>query len=154
MDRNALIQTLYENMGTLKRGMHSYFQAANFSTPVSRSQMELLFTIRQAQPVSSKLLAQKLCLTPGAVSQLAEGLETQDLISRHPDEHDRRIQCLEVSPKGNKLLGEVEARRRAAMEAIITDLTDEELEIWLRVQQKMLTHFQNEAQETSKQEMN
>ena len=153
MDRNTLIQTLYENMSTLKRGMHSQLQAADLSTPISRSQLELLFTIRLTQPVSSKLLAQKLCLTPGAVSQLAESLEGQALITRRADEHDRRIQCLEVSQKGVRLLQEVEARRRSAMEAITADLTDSELEIWLRVQQKMITHFQSDNQEHHKQEI-
>jgi len=152
MDRNTLIQTLYENMSTLKRGMHGHFQAASLRVPISRSQLELLFTIRQAQPVSSKLLSQKLCLTPGAVSQLAEGLELHELITRRADERDRRIQCLEVSPQGTALLQEVETRRRSAMEAIIADLTNEELEIWLRVQQKMLNHFQAENLEPSKQE--
>jgi DNA-binding MarR family transcriptional regulator len=152
MDRNTLIQTLYENMSTLKRGMHSHFQAADYGVPISRSQIELLFTIRQTQPVSSKLLAQKLCLTPGAVSQLAEGLENQQLITRRADTRDRRIQCLEVSAKGNELLQKVEARWRSAMEAIVADLSDEELEIWLRVQQKMLKHFQADNQEASKQE--
>jgi DNA-binding MarR family transcriptional regulator len=153
MDRTALIQTLYENMSTLKRGMHSHFQATPLSAPISRSQLELLFTIRQAQPVSSKLLAQKLCLTPGAVSQLAESLELHGLISRRPDERDRRIQCLEITAKGAALLQEVDDRRHSAMAALIADLTDEELEVWLRVQQKMLKHFQTDNQEASKQEM-
>jgi DNA-binding MarR family transcriptional regulator len=153
MDRDTIIQTLYENMSTLKRGMHSHFQTADYGVPISLSQLELLFTIRQTQPVSSKLLAGKLCLTPGAVSQLAEGLENQELITRRVDARDRRIQCLEVTPAGTSLLQEMEARRRRVMEAIVADLSDQELEIWLRVQQKMLQHFQTDNQEVSKEEI-
>ena len=152
--RELLLQRLFEHMDAVKRGMSSHMQRLSRDCPVSRTQLELLFAIRQSQPVSFKQLAQQLYLTPGAVSQLAEGLEGDGLISRQADESDRRIQCLRVSRKGNRLLDTIERQRERLLEAITTDLTDEELALWLRVQDKMLDYFQRTGvTEQSKKEI-
>jgi len=151
-NRDTLIQNLFENMNALKRGMAGHMQLANRDCPVPSSQLELLFAIRQTQPVSFKHLAQQLYLTPGAVSQLAEGLEQHELISRHVDDHDRRMQLLHVSKKGTKLLQTIEKRRQGILELLIKDLSDEELAVWLKVQEKMIKHFQTETTERTKKE--
>lgn len=140
-DREMLLQQLFEGFDAVKRGMAEHMRQLQHDCPISRSQVELLFAIRHLQPVSFKHLAQQLYLTPGAVSQLAEGLELHGLISRHTDEHDRRIQCLRVTKKGNRLFELIERRRREFLSAIMAGLSDEELVVWLRVHQKMLEHF-------------
>lgn len=142
--REALLEQLFERMDAVKRGMAEHMRQLQYDCPISRSQVELLFAIRHTQPVSFKHLAQQLYLTPGAVSQLAENLEQQSLISRHADEHDRRIQCLRVTKKGTRLLDTIERRRQSFLETIVADLSDEELALWLRIQQKMLEHFQQQ----------
>jgi DNA-binding MarR family transcriptional regulator len=151
-NRDILIQNLFENMNAMKRGMSSHVQIMNRDCPIPRSQLELLFAIRQAEPVNFKHLAQQLYLTPGAISQLAEGLEQHDLIGRQVDADDRRIQCLHVSKKGIALLHDVEKRRRDTMEAVIEELSDEELELWLRIQEKMIRQFQAEPTQQTKKE--
>lgn len=143
-NRDALIQQLFENVSAMKRSMASHWQLTNHDCPVSQAQLELLFTIRHMQPVSFKQIAAHLHLTPGAVSQLVEGLEQHQLVNRQADPHDRRVQCLELSQNGTVLLRGIEQRRRSLMQAIAEDLSDEELELWLRVQTKILNHFQTE----------
>lgn len=150
--RETLMQQLLENMDAMKRGMAEHFQALMRDCPISRSQLELLFTIRHTQPVSFKQAAQLLYMTPGAVSQLAEGLEQGGFISRQADENDRRVQYLQVSPTGTRLLQRIEKHRNSLMRTIMHDLSDEELAAWLRVQQKMVKHFQSESTEPTKQE--
>jgi len=146
--RQALVEQLFESMNTLKRGMYSQLHVINRDLPISRSQIELLMAIRHAQPVSFKELAKQLCLTPGAISQLAEGLEQLELIERKTSIADRRLQYLETSKKGATLLQDVEKRRRKLLETVMQDLSDEELELWLRIQQKMINQFQSETTET------
>jgi len=141
-NRDILIQSLFENVNALKRGMTGYLQAVQRDWPVSGSQLELLFTISHNQPVSFKQLAQQLYMTPGAISQLAESLEQRELINRQVDAKDRRVQCLHVSKKGSKLLQDIEKRRQKLMEAIAQDLSDEELALWLHVQEKMIQQLQ------------
>lgn len=142
--RRTLMNHLFENMNALKRGMAGHMQTLYRDCPIPRSQLELLFAIHYHQPVSFKQLAQLLYLTPGAVSQLAEGLEEHKLITRHADADDRRIQCLSVAKPGEELLQKVEKHRQGLMETVVQDLSDEELTVWLRVQEKLLQHFQTE----------
>jgi MarR family transcriptional regulator, multiple antibiotic resistance protein MarR len=140
--RDELIRAIFENMEVTKRGMHAQLHAINKLLPIPRAQLELLVSIEHMQPVSFKDLAKQLYLTPGAVSQLAEGLEQQGYIARKADPNDRRVQCLETTKRGDKLLQDVSKKRRAIFEAVLKELTDEELEIWLRVQQTLVKQFQ------------
>ena len=145
--REELTKQLMETMQAMKRGMHAYQQAHAQDYPLSHAQAELLFTIRHTQPVSAKQLAVKLNMTPGAISQFVETIEQQGFLERHASEDDRRVQYLKISAKGEKLIRQFEQHRTKMMRTIIRDLTDEELEVWLRVQQKMIAFFKAETTE-------
>jgi DNA-binding MarR family transcriptional regulator len=143
--RNDIINGLFESMGAMKRGLSGQLHTLNDGLAIPRSQLELLFTIKHAQPVSFKQLAALLYLTPGAVSQLADGLEKHQLIEREIDDHDRRIQCLKLTKKGQKVLQELEKKRRTILERVMQDLDTEELNTWLRIHQKLIEQFHTEA---------
>ena len=145
--RDQLIEALFDSMNAVKRGFHGSLQNMTRDFPISGAQLELLFTIRGNQPTSSKQLATMLHLTPGAVSQLLDSLLQHNLVTRQTSEQDRRVQYLSLSEKGEQLLHNFEKARRKIMEAIIADLSDEELEVWLRVQQKMIAYFKSETTE-------
>lgn len=145
--REELTNQLMETMQAMKRGMHAYQQAHAQDYPLSHAQAELLFTIRHNQPVSAKQLAVKLNMTPGAISQFVETIEQQGFLERHTSETDRRVQHLRISAEGEKLIKRFEQHRQRMMKTIIRDLTDEELEVWLRVQQKMIAYFTAETTE-------
>ncbi len=142
MTREEIIKNLFEQMSVAKRGMYTRMQAITNGLPVSRTQLELLFTIKHLQPVSFKQLAAQLQLTPGAISQLADGLNQHGLIERETNPNDRRSQTLQLSGDGVTLLQTIEKRRRETMERVVKDLTNEELTVWLRIQQKMIVEHQ------------
>lgn len=145
--REELTNQLMETMQAMKRGMHAYQQAHAQDYPLSHAQAELLFTIRHSQPVSAKDLAKKLNMTPGAISQFVEGIEQQGFLERRTSETDRRVQYLHISAKGEELIKRFEQQRHQMMKTIIHDLTDEELEVWLRFQQKMIAYFNAQTTE-------
>lgn len=142
MNRQQVTTDLFDTMDTAKRSMHGQMQVVLKGCNISRTQLELLFTIHHGQPTTAKELAQKLQLTPGAISQLAEELDKQQLIKRHIDPADRRRQSLTVSDAGNDLLKTILKRRRTIMEHVMKDLSDAELATWLKIQQKMIQEFQ------------
>lgn len=151
--RTQLIERLFTSMDQTKRVMHAQLHTIiNRMVPIPRSQLELLTFIHYSQPVSAKDIAKQLSMTAGAVSQLAESLAEQDLIVRRTDAKDRRVQWLEVSGKGAALLQDVETRRREIMQTVFQELTDEELEVWITVQQKLVERFTAEFREQTKQE--
>ncbi|HSX42793.1 MAG TPA: MarR family transcriptional regulator [Candidatus Saccharimonadales bacterium] len=142
--RTELIERLFASMDQTKRVMHAQLHAIlGRMVPISRAQLELLTLIHYARSIRAKDIARQLYMTPGAVSQLAEGLAEQGLIIRRTDEKDRRIQWLEVTQKGESLLQDVEMRRREIMQPIFQELTDEELEVWIIIQQKLVEQFQS-----------
>ena len=145
MERDILIQTIFESMSALKRGMAGQMHSVLRDCPVSHSQLELLATVRHMQPINFKQLAQQLYLTPGSISQLVEALENQELVQRQVDTRDRRVQTLQLTPKGTKLLTGIDKRRRSTLEEIMLGLTTEELKLWLQIQQKITQKFQTES---------
>jgi len=142
LDREALIQGVFDSMGTLKRVMYGQSQSMYQDCPIPRSQFELLFTIRHAQPVSFKKLASLLWLTPGAVSQLAEALEERQYIRRETSPDDRRIQALSLTKKGMAIIRDFEKERMQMMKNLVAVLSDEELKAWVDIQQKIMQQFQ------------
>jgi DNA-binding MarR family transcriptional regulator len=153
-NRQQLIEEVFANMNAMKRGMIGHLQAVNRSLPIPRAQCELLGAIKQTQPVSFKSLAQQLYLSPGAVSQMAEGLESAGLIQRETDPDDRRIQCLRMTKAGEKLLSDISKKQRYLIESVVQNLSDEELTIWASIHRKLLQQFQAElAAEKEKEQL-
>jgi DNA-binding MarR family transcriptional regulator len=145
IDREQHIQEILATMSTMKRSMVNHLQAVSQNTAIPYAQLELLATIKHTQPISFKNLAQQLCVSPGAVSQMAESLESAKLIQRETDPNDRRIVHLSITKKGDRLLGDLTKQRQRAMKSAMEILSNEELEIWARVQQKLLQYFQAES---------
>jgi DNA-binding MarR family transcriptional regulator len=146
MDRTEIIAKLMDTLDLAKRSMHAHMQTVVEGHAISRTQLELLFTIHVSQPTTAKDLAQKLQLTAGAISQLVEELVEQGLIERETDASDRRRQVLRASANGDKLIKAFDKRRRDIMNRVIQDLSDEELLTWLKIQKQIINEFQSTHQ--------
>ena len=141
MDRKKVIDELFDTMDVAKRNLRGRMLSITDGKNISHAQLEVLFSIRQSQPINPTELANRLSMTPGAISQLIDVLEDQRLITRQTDENDRRRQVLAISPDGLAMLKSIERRRRSVMENVIQGLTDEELTLWLRIQKKIINEF-------------
>jgi len=144
--REELITCILNNMYALKRGMHLQLYGDDKPGSLTPTQQGILLAIRQEQPVNFKILAKHSYLTPGAISQLAEALESAGYIKRVASKQDRRVQCLELTKKGEKHLIQLENRHRAALELVMTGLSTEELRTWVDIQRKLLDAFQKKSE--------
>jgi DNA-binding MarR family transcriptional regulator len=142
-DRNELLREVFETMSLMKRAMHGHFSHAFDSSKLSPSQMQLLTIISLKQPVSHKVLAHKMQLTPGAVSQLLDGLAEEHCITRTQSEADRRINYVSITKVGKRKLTEFNKLRKQILTKAFSALTDHELQNYLTVQQKMLRYFED-----------
>ena len=138
MNRDTTITEILENMNLTKRGMVAHMHRIIGTLPVSPSQLEMLYMIQQSQPISTKSLAHDRQLTPGAISQITDVLAQHGFIARANDAADRRTHFLSVTKTGEKLLQKVKKRRDELFRHVMHDFTDEELEVWLRIQQKII----------------
>lgn len=151
MTREEIIAQLLDTMNVAKRSMFGRMQTMMQDCPVSPAQLELLSNIAHLQPISAKLLARHLQLSPGAISQLVDGLQQHHLITRAAQPEDRRVHVLNVSARGKALLDRMIKPRQQFMEQLMSQMTDEELVVWLHIQEKMITQFQAFTAETNKE---
>jgi DNA-binding MarR family transcriptional regulator len=126
------------------------FQALMGTQDISSSQMELLLVVKHMQPISVKDIAAHMRLTPGAVTQLMEGLIAQSYLTRQPDERDRRVTNVRLAEEGAQKLHELWDRRKALMKKVMQELNTEELAVMLRVQEKMLHHIEDCTEATKR----
>jgi len=85
---------------------------------LSRSQTDALFLLARAKrPLTPGRLAGALHLTPGAVTQLLEGLRRAELVTQGPHPDDARSQLVTLSPAARQRVSEFE-------QATITSLAD------------------------------
>lgn len=96
--------------------------------PLSRSQTDALFLLARApEPLTPGTLASMLGLTPGAVTQLLDGLRTADLVTHQPHPTDARSHLLTLSASARE---QVNAFEQATIERLadrFADLSDDEL---------------------------
>lgn len=141
--RSKSIQDLFATSAVVQRMMHACLLRSFDELGVAPSQLQLLHLIREQQPVSLKTLASGMRLTPGAITQLVEGVVQSGYVTRSESSTDRRVTVVSLTPTGVEICKQLEQKKRALLAKVVADLNDEELHIFLRVQQKMLVHLED-----------
>ncbi len=142
MKREALIEAIFSTMQQLHRTSQTRLHTLMGQHDISLTQMELLLTVKHQQPINVKDLAAQMRLTPGAVTQLLEGLSLRNYVGREPAEYDRRVTIVSLTPSGAEKLKSLWEQRKATLRQIMETLDTEDLAAMLRVQEKMLRHFE------------
>lgn len=148
-DRATLIQELGDTTSRFKRAIHQ-FAFNNFSDHggLTPAQLTLLRMIYCSQPISPKRLAQQMQLTPGAVSQLLDGLEEDGCIIRTRDEADRRASRVSISRRGKRLMDEYVNLRNQLLGEAFSDVSDEDIETFIRVQQSAAEWLETQSKKS------
>jgi len=108
---------------------------------LTRTQLEILMML-DAKPQATGELARRLFLTQSAVTQTIDTLFRRDLIERRPDEHDRRITQLSLSPAGRKITSHLRSLRHGYMESLVSRLTEAEIEVLISVTKKLTAQLE------------
>ena len=95
--------------------------------------------------VSSRELCEILDVRPSSLSELLARTEADGLITRAMDEADRRIQRISLSPKGQKLITEMEAARDLDARKKTSCLTEEEKAQFCALCDKLSSHMEKLA---------
>jgi DNA-binding MarR family transcriptional regulator len=77
--------------------------------------------------MSPGLLARELRLTPGAVTQLLDGLRQVGLVDQQPHASDARSRVLTLTPEAGRQVAEFESEMVTALAGNFEDLDDTEL---------------------------
>ena len=90
---------------------------------LSYKKFYLLGYLEDSGPVSMGDIAHKLRVTVAAGTGIVDGLEKLKYVSRIPDPNDRRKVLVQVSPRGNLVLGELHEAIQALVAEAMSDET-------------------------------
>ncbi|HEV2403510.1 MAG TPA: MarR family transcriptional regulator [Candidatus Saccharimonadales bacterium] len=139
--RSDLLEEIFATISLTKRLIFARLQQVD-NHELSPTQIQLMMCAHNLPEVSFKELAHNLHLTAGAITQLTEPLVRVGYIKRTPDERDRRIARLSLTASGMQMLTHRSESYRLALSEVLARLSDAELELYLRVQQKMLNYLE------------
>jgi DNA-binding MarR family transcriptional regulator len=136
------LQELYSTSAVVQRIMRQCLHQVFDELGIAPSQLQLLQYIELFQPVSLKELAIEMRLSPGAITQLVEGLVTTGYVKRLTSANDRRVIDVSLTSSGKDKIGLLKRKKQILLAKVVKDLDDNELELYLRVQHKMLSHLE------------
>lgn len=94
---------------------------------VTGGQVALLIQIRKHEGIGARELAELERMSPAAMSGYIDRLERSGLVTRVPDERDRRRQVLELTDEAERVLRSVRSRRTAWLAERLERLSPGEL---------------------------
>ncbi len=114
---------------------HSYQKLEK--TKLYPGQPQLLFHIMDNEGITQKSLSEKHCVKPATITGMLNKLEANHYVYRVPDEEDKRMMRVYLTPQGRQL-AEAGAKFMEGMTNQLFDgLTEEELKTLLHLIQKI-----------------
>jgi DNA-binding MarR family transcriptional regulator len=111
----------------------------------------LMHLARFDKLLSQKELADRLSITPAAVTGILKRLEAEKYIERRPSS-DNRYNEISITDKGRDVVEHTRQTFGSADRALFEDFSDEELEVYVRCLEKMQNNIKKQlSQERKKQ---
>lgn len=124
MDREETIQLVIESMGRLQRSADPVLWR---KAGLSHAEVSMLYRLHFHPGASMKRLSSDMGVSKSAVTQLVESLVAKRFVKRSTDPLDRRIVILQITPAGNKLIGQLKRHKSEGLRAAMASLTDSDL---------------------------
>lgn len=119
---------------------HTYWNK-RFKNYIGTNKVHALVALDTYGPLAQKDLAQKLCVTPGAITGIAEDLEKKGLIEKTYCPTDKRTVTVKITPKGKKTLQHTLNTAKVQVAEMCQVLTAEEKEALFAINQKLCAHL-------------
>ena len=100
-------------------------------------EFRILFTLSRIGPTPMVRIAEELGVTKPAVTSITDDMESKGLVRRSRDGNDRRIQNVEITSSGKKLLARAEETHFGVVSQLFSALTTEEKKTLLRSYEKI-----------------
>jgi MarR family 2-MHQ and catechol resistance regulon transcriptional repressor len=109
-------------------------------TKLGDSDFRVLEALLHKGPLPVNTLGPKVWLTPGSISVAVERLVKKGLVSRKDYPRDRRVRQVELTAKGRTLITRGFKEHAAAMETVVSVLSNKERLTLLRLLKKLGKH--------------
>lgn len=114
---------------------------------VSGSQSLILRSLDVNGPEKVSSLAERLGITPGAVTSLSDKLIAGGYAVRNRDTVDRRVVHLEITDQGREILLKYRAELKNTVEDIFVGLSEADIDHLLRIYRQVLTNMNHRREE-------
>ncbi len=143
MNRSQLIQNFFASMDSMARiGIQQGKAHERPKNLPPQAQMGALFMVSHRGPLTIKDLSQAFGMTSSAATQLVNGLVKGGYLGRKEDTVDRRKISLILTAKGKKAISIAKEHRMKKMIQMLEPLTDTELAQLLKIQSKIVEHWE------------
>lgn len=109
-------------------------------TELGDSDFRVLEALLHKGPLPVNTLGPKVWLTPGSISVAVDRLVKRGLVSRKDHPRDRRVRQVELTAKGRALITRGFREHAAAMETVVSVLSENERLTLLRLLKKLGKH--------------
>lgn len=150
--KQELLQKLQRLIPTTKRAVFEYQSTLLASFGLSHAQLECLLAIHNTigkEATTTKDLATKLNVTPGAISIVTDFLYSQGLITRKEDKNDRRVIRLELTAQGKKIINKILSDKKSLFYEAFKKLSKEELKTLIYLQEKIINSIKHGSSKAS-----
>ncbi|MBW7473819.1 MarR family transcriptional regulator [Paenibacillus oenotherae] len=123
----------------VKRRMDCEWNKENIG--LTAIQGRILIRLFEDGPQKASVLAEKLYITAGAVTGIADKLLDMGLIERERDMDDRRVVYLVLVEQGRELVEKLRAKRAAIMDMMFAGLSTEDVSELTRIFNQIITNM-------------
>ena len=109
--------------------------------PFSILQLETLAYVKEEKPVMKKV-ADFLCITPPSATSLINKLVKAGMLERFFDKNDRRVVCLAITAKGEKMLRQEFSKVARHIKKILIKLNNQERKNLVKILEKLQKIYQ------------
>ena len=138
VDRDAGLMALSEQMPRFMRLIHGIKAQHTAEGGRDRAALVLLFPLCRLGPLRQSALAEAVHADPSTVSRHVALLVERGLVLRAADESDGRASRLVLTEAGRDQLDQLRAERVAYLRTVTADWTDDELETFTTLFNRLL----------------
>lgn len=106
------------------------------------TRMPLVVLLTHGQAMRQKDLAHQLSVDTSSLVRVLTQLRNAQLVQWHSDPLDRRAKCIELTPQGQQIAADILQTSLDIEQAILADLTPQELELTRQALRKITQTFE------------
>jgi DNA-binding MarR family transcriptional regulator len=132
----------------VERALRTYAEMLALAEPVrfrlwdsrglTMTQLRLMFALFQEDGIAVSTLAQRMDISPSAMTGIIDRLRRTKLIRRRADPRDRRVTRIYLTEEGRTLWGAVDAAVRAYVSATVRRLGRDRVEAFIETMSEFL----------------
>lgn len=150
MGKQELINQIKEMQERFGRAFGRHPFEHLLSLGLTMPQLKSLMFIAQNERITSKKLAETLGVTPANITGVVDRLVQQGLARRVANPEDRRVEFLEATADGRKIVANLRESTQEHMQKLLSQLNEDELTCLLTASTALLRAAENLRQQESR----